>query len=180
MAALFVDEYDFFYAPYNVPNQNEKVSFQTYLGVKEEEILLKLFGYKLWDEFKAAIQAGSPAQKWIDLRDGDTYTYGGETYKYYGLNDLLVPVIYSWWLKDNFDKHTNVGIGLNTKDPDFTLISPATRISRAYNKFSEKVGSVTVYKNTLWGFLKANEDTYTNWDEFEDFEEPGTLNIFNI
>ena len=179
MAALFVDELDFFYAPYNVPNQNEKVSFQNYLQVKEEEILLKLFGYKLWDAFEAAIIAGSPAQKWVDLRDGKTYTYGGETYKYYGLNDLLVPVIYSWWLKDNFDKHTNIGIGLNVKD-DFTLISPATRISRAYNRFAEKVGSVTNYKNTLWGFLKANEDTYTDWDEFEDFQEPGTLNIFNI
>lgn len=179
MAALFVDELDFFYAPYNVPNQTEKVSFQNYLGVKEEEILLKLFGYELWDEFKAAIIAGSPSQKWVDLRDGDTYTYGGETYKYYGLNDLLVPVIYSWWLKDNFDKHTNIGVGLNQKT-DFTLISPAKRIARAFNKFSEKVGSVRCYENTLWGFLKANEDTYTTWDEFEDFEEPGTLNEFNI
>ena len=179
MAALFVDEYDFIYTPYKVPNQSESTSFQTYLAVKEEDILKALMGWEFWAEFWAAITGVAPAQKYIDIRDGAEYTYGGETFKYEGLNDFLVPAIWAHWQRDNAFKVTNIGVGINTKT-DFTNLNPGNVISRAYNEYSYKVGNEECYRNTFWGFMQANYATYTAWEAFEDFNDPGTLNSFGI
>lgn len=179
MAALFVDEYDFIYPPYLVPNQNESTWFQRYLQDKEEEILKRVMGWEFYAEFNTAIQGVSPAQKYVDIRDGAQYTYGGETFKYDGLNDFLVPAIYALWLRDSAFKTTNIGIGTNQKT-DFNVLNPANVISRAYNIYSDKVGNNRNYRNTFWGFMQANYLTYTAWDAFEDFEEPGKLNSFGI
>jgi len=183
MAARFISLTDFNDRPYRIPNQNESTDLAAYLQTKESEIMERLLGWELWEDFQAGLDSYSgdyPLDKWLDLEDGAEYTYGGVVYKYKGLNDLLVPAVYSYWLRDSFDKHTNIGIGLNIKD-EFTLISPATRISTAYNTYAKKVGNDCHYENTLWGFLAANyEANYTQWDPETDFDAPGTMTIFNI
>jgi len=130
---------------------------------------------ELYDDYVAGIAAGTPDQKWLDLRDGDTYTYGGEEFQYKGLDDLLVPCIYALWVRETSDKFTNSSTVRNTL-MNATAVSPGRRIADAYGKFIKKVGHCYDYKDTLYGFLTANYTTYPNWR----YKEPGSMNDFDI
>ena len=180
MASLFIAKTDFVNVPYKIPNQNEETSLDAYLESKERQLLYDLLGYEfaqaLIDVFEGS---GTPDQKWIDLRDGAEYTYNNKTYKWFGLNNLLIPAVYAEWLGDTFDKATNIGIGLNQKE-NFTVISPATRIGRAWNIYSETCGSHSWQYNSLFGYLEANSADFTGlWDGYF-AQYPGQRNVFDL
>lgn len=172
----FVALSDFEVRPYRIPDQEENKDLEDFLGEMEESVLRKLLGTALYNEFITAIDGVSPAQKWIDLRDGDTYTFGGEEYEYKGLVDLLVPCLFAYWVKENSDKYTNSGTVRNSPAMNSTAVSPARRISEAYSKFCDKVGNECEYCDTLYGFLLANESSYDDWV----FKEPEPMNQFDI
>lgn len=173
---MIVSLADFETRPYRIPDQEENRDLESYLADKEEEVLRKLFGTALYNDFIAGIGAGSPLQKWIDLRDGTTYTFGGVEYEYKGLVDLLVPCLFAFWVKENSDKYTNSGTVRNSPTMNSTSVSPARRISEAYSKFCDKVGSECEYCDTLYGFILANDSDYDDWV----FTEPEPMNQFDI
>lgn len=180
MAALFVDASDFLNKPYKIPNQDESKDFDQWLEDTEDQILKELLGFELWDAFSNAIEGGTTTQRWIDLRDGDTYEYGGYTFKWEGMEKMLKPYIYSIWVRESFDKLTNIGVGINTKT-DFTVISPASRIIKAQNEFSRLAGGNKNAENSLYGFLLANyEDSYPEWDPLQHWKDPGIENLFDL
>lgn len=167
---------DFEDRPYRIQDQEENKDLESFLASTEEDILRKLLGTALYNDFIAGIGVGSPDQKWIDLRDGDVYTYGGVEYEYKGLVDLLVPCIFAYWVKETNDKYTNSGTVRNSPAMNSTAISPARRISEAYARFCSKVGNECEYCDTLYGFILANESDYPDWV----FKEPEPMNQFDI
>lgn len=172
MAALFINPDDFLVRPYRIPNLQEAKDFQDYLESKEAEILKSLLGPVMYDDF---IVQPIVEQRWVDLRDGAEYSLYSEDYIYPGIKQFLIPAVYADWLADSYDKHTDTGIVVHTKE-NTELISPSLRISRAWNHFVSLVGDSVNYENTLWGFLKANEEDYPEWK----FKKPETINIFNL
>jgi hypothetical protein len=180
MAQFVTASIDFIQRPYLIPNQYEATDFSAWLTDNESQIMEDLLGWDLWEAFQAGLVPDYPDQKWEDIRDGAEYDYGGYTWKWAGLNKMLVPKLYSLWLSDAFDKHTNIGIGINQK-ADFNIISPALRISRSHNTFSRLAGGDRNYANSLYGFLLANYETdYTEWKPLIDWNDPGKMNVFDL
>jgi|SRR5688572_30096095 len=186
MAALFVDPTDFTNKPYKIPNQEESKDFDQWLEDKEDEILKDLLGWQLWDSFSNAIEGGTTTTKWVNLRDGTTYEYGGYTFKWEGMEKMLIPYIYSMFIRESFDKLTGSGVVLNgttsaTPGANFTIINPSVRITRAQNEFSRMAGGCYRADDSLYGFLLANyEDTYTEWSPTSTWKDPGKENQFDL
>lgn len=157
----FVSISDFNNQPYNVPDTEttENSSFAQFIVDKEEEKLTKLFGYEMYKAFIDGLDIVPIDPIWVKLRDGAEYTeLSGITYKYYGLNKLLIPFIYAMWLKATFDSHSGTGISIPNIE-NSSVISPSLRISNAYNVHSRLVGKMGI-KNSLHGFLVVNVTDY--------------------
>lgn len=185
---MFVVLSDFENRPYKIPNQEESKDLQNFIDVAEEKILKSLLGVVLYDELAEGTDMTESliAQKWLDLRDGDTYSFTGSdlTYEYKGLVSFLVPCIYSLWLTETRDKYTNSSTGFNTSDK-FERISPARRIVESYNDFFRQVGNYWNQWNTLYGFLTANTTTYNDFDgslftAIGTDDQPNSINEFGI
>lgn len=180
---MIIDVTDFLKRPYKIPNQEESRDFAEFVEAKEIELATKyLLGWDLWNEFNDAINAsGDPDQKWIDLRDGAEYTYNDKTYKYLGWVDLIKPGIYSEWLPLMTDKLTNVGMINNATPQQAKFIEDQYPFQvGTWNNFAAKVGFYRRYGyncvNSFHGFMKANEDTFTNWE----FICPPVKNRFDL
>lgn len=186
MAALFIYPNDFTNKPYKIPNQEESKDFDQWLEDKEDEVLNRLLGFQLWDAFSNAIEGGTTTAKWVNLRDGDTYEYGGYTFKWMGMNKMLIPYVYAMFIRESFDKLTASGVTLNgttnaVPGANFTIISPATRITTAQNAFSRMAGGCYNAANSLYGFLLAKYETdYTEWSPLSTWEDPGKENVFDL
>lgn len=193
---MFVDASDYDVLPYNIPNLNSlSDQFSAYVDEQEEIILKRLLGYQLYTEFVAGIAATPLANKWKNLRDGAEYTYLDVTYRWDGMKALLKPFIYSVWLRDTFDSHSGGGIIISGPE-NAEVISPNTRIVRAWNQYCMKAGASSRYngyldwfddfevdnlygiamRNTLFGFLYANSSDYTTLA----FSPPNTQNFFDL
>lgn len=185
MAALFISATDFTNKPYKIPNQEESKDFDEWLEAKEDDVLKDLLGFQLWDAFSNAIEGGTTTAKWVSLRDGDDYEYGGYTFKWGGMNKMLIPYVYSMFIRESFDRLTASGVGLNVGgnngNQTFTIISPATRITTAQNAFSRMAGGCYNADNSLYGFLLANYETdYTEWNPISTWSDPGKENVFDL
>lgn len=166
---------------YLIPNilNEDGPDYTDFIDETEEEILRQIFGDELYEQFILGLADVSPAQKWIDLRDGDVFTYQSKQYNYKGLVYVLQPYVYSEWIKDNFDNLARLGVNM----PDLENgepISPATRIVRAYNEFVDRLGCESIQRSTLYGFLQSNKEvSYPSW-VFDEDEEIEAINIWNL
>ncbi len=161
----FVTVDDFNNQPYNVPDTEttENSSFAQFIVDKEEEQLTKIIGYAMYKAFidgLAVLPTIDPI--WVSLRDGAEYVEGTGTsaiaYKYSGMKKLFIPFIYAMWLKTTFDSWTGSGVNV-PKLENSDVLSPALRISNAYNAHVKLVGKHHV-KNSLHGFLAVNVANY--------------------
>lgn len=112
---------------------------------------------------------------WANLFFGTDYEYAEKTYEWIGMAELLRPYIYQAWVRDTYDNHTGAGmvVSMNENGVD---ISPAFRISNAFNKFSELAGGNYCVENSLYGFLYVNEDDYPE----HEYTPQGYINSFGI
>jgi hypothetical protein len=125
------------------------------------------------------------------LRDGVDYEFKEKTYEWVGVKKLLIPYIYSMWLRDTYDQHSGIGIVLK-KGENSHVINPRKRIARAFNKYSEIAGDECNKQNTLYGFLSVAgdgggfdnffDDFFEKFGQYLDFsfKAPGTMNTQNI
>ena len=142
-----------------------------YITEYETEILEKCLGYELAKDFQAAL-AGTPDQKWIDLRDGEEYEYNTYLEKYKGIKDIIVDYVYWNFSVQNQKYASSVGIKVvNTENSE--IASPREKQVIAYNDMIDR-------KLTLDRFIdyqnEQTEDTYPNYN-------PETIekgNVFNI
>lgn len=112
---------------------------------------------------------------WANLFFGADYVYADKTYEWMGMAELLRPYIYQAWVRDTYDNHTGAGmvVAMNENGVD---ISPAFRISSAFNKFSESAGGNYCIENSLYGFLYVNEDDYPE----HEYTPQGYINSFGL
>lgn len=150
--------------PYRISNQEESNDLTDFIQKNEERILKDLLGIDFYTAAIAGMTAGTPDAKWQALKTGADYDYCDVTFRFEGMFDLLIPMIYSMWLMETFDKHTSAGI-VQATPANSTVISPARRIGKANAEFFKKAGDACNQENTLYGFLYANRDTYPEWDE---------------
>lgn len=173
---MIIEASDFDNRPYKVPNQEESPDFVSYIVEKEQYLAIRyLLGCDLWDDFAEAIEgSGVLEQKWIDLRDGANYVYGGVTYKYGGWVDMIRPAVYSLWQPDGSWKFTNVGWVQNKAssapqagNQSELIEDPYAFMVKYWNEFVTKVGFDVSYgyncKHSFYGFMKVNESNYPGW-----------------
>lgn len=189
---MFVTASDFNLKPYNIPNLDAVVNtFQAYANKKEKEALKSLLGLTLYEAFIDGLNEDYPEQRWLDLRDGAQYQYSLRTYEWVGMNEMLVPFVFSEWVRDDDSILTGVGTG-KSKTENLTRLKPLRKISDAFNEYADKAGNRCEYRNTLYGFLHQEglqgtfDDTFD--DSFRDFiqylsvnfKDPGHENTFGI
>ena len=197
---MFVTAEDFQTAPYLLPNMDADQNFADYIDQEERERLKKLLGRTLFNSFMDGLYSDvvnltardeqDIEQRWKDLRDGVSYTYGGYTYYWEGMEKLLRPYIYAMWIKHDSDKYNGSG-GVNIPSSEnASIVSPGGLIVRAFNEFSYLAGNECRQEDTLYGYLFNSGDTFAG-DIGEDFtsiqvymscrfQDPGRMNIFNI
>lgn len=158
---MFVSSEDFLDIPYVIPNQEETRGLDSFIEAEETKILKKILGIELYNEFIQGLESsGDIEQKWIDLRDGATYEYGEVQYQYEGLKDLLKPYIYQLAVQLNYRKLTTSGVVINRGQQNTETQNPNYEVVTYWNEFVSKVGKWCEMKNTLYGFLYANEADY--------------------
>lgn len=190
-----------------LPNLNEITnSFDDVRDRYETEILKKLLGYQLYDEFITAI-AGTPEQKWINLKDGVEFTfeYAGQTItqKWNGLinSDLISLIsyyVYYMYRNENLSTTTSINDVIGIPE-NATRVDDAWKVVNAWNRGHglygdirditsisntrllefDKFSSTYIHYNdkpSAYNFLLSNRDDYDNWI----FEPIGRLNVFGI
>lgn len=128
-----------------------------------------------------------PLNRWARLVYGDTYEYFDHEQKWYGMNRLVKPLIYSLWTEYNYDAQLNSGVVVSTKE-NSSVISPNQRIIRGWNEFANWAGSNCDVENTLFGFLYYcgyfDDDVvgYSDMKNYLSFQfcDPGKMNLFDL
>lgn len=157
-------------------------------------------GHVVTDPVWWLVQAGN---RWLKLREGDTYLYYNRPQKWYGMKRLVVPLIYSLWTKYTYDNQTSAGIVVSANENAAT-VTPAVRIARAWNKYARLCAgdwpSVVDWKyliwpeleNSLFGYLYLNDSVWNDLFVPDDgfgsmraylaysFAYPGKTNVFGI
>lgn len=176
---MFVLPVDFDNDPdYMIPEYPEN-SFQDFIDKHEEELLRKILGHEMYEEFVLDFETNGVdymADKYNDLYAGASYTYCEKQRKYWGLKKILIPYIYALWLKLNWKKYTRAGL-TQPQSENSKNLSPRAEIVLAYTNALTLIGKCGREIDTLYGFLKANEEaTYTNWT----FCSPGKMNRWDL
>lgn len=168
----------FLIRPYKIPAQESNQDLIDFIQANEEKLLKNLLGIEFYNVASAGMTDGTIEDKWQALKTGAEYEYAGITFKYEGMFDLLIPMIYSMWLMETFDRHTAAGIVV-AKPTESDTVSPSRRISKANAAYFAKAGDAWNHENTLYGFLYANRETYTEWDETQ-WCPRGRVNILGL
>jgi len=130
---------------------------------------------------------------WLLLKNGDDYIYIRRKYIWNGFKSILVPAIFSMWLKDTFDNYSNLGISIPELE-NGQWVNPSRRIVAANNDFISKLGNYYRQEGTLYGYvwnknlLDGRFSTVydpTLFNSFGAYLAPGfhyygLMNIFNI
>lgn len=186
---MFVTVADFDSFPYTIPESSDApTALIELIRNVEPEALRKILGSVTYNNFITACfvdpTIDEPVakddadidQEWLDLRDGADYTYGGNEYRYDGIKDLLKPYIMQSWITENAENVSLLGVSQPDTE-NAKIVSPGRLISKFYNKFSRLVGNCERYCDTLWGFMKANEESnYPDW-LFTDPERKNTMGL---
>lgn len=156
---------DFTVRPYRILNIEEARDFVDFVKAKEKEILKSILGYSLWKDIDQMGEESSVDESLSALVDGGEYTYLGVLYEYQGLIDLLKPAIMSLWIEQNNFKFVSAGIIETAPQENSTLLDPYPFVAKYWNEYVSKVGDSFNQKGgTLYGFMKANEDDYPDWE----------------
>lgn len=164
---MFVTIQDFTSDPYAIPNLDaSETSFLEFANKHEREVLGKVLGPLLYNEFNAGLYVDPLAvplvpiaenlilDKWKYLRDGNTYV-NGSTYHFPGFKKVMVPYIYALWLRERAQILGGNGM-IRPSSENAMDVSPDLKIIRAYNDF---VRSVVPYG---WGDSRGY-GTYGNY-----------------
>lgn len=160
-----------FKGDYYIPQRDAAIPVQNYTGAAntpvadainalieqhEPEILRRSLGADLYDALVVGLAEPSPEQRWLDLRDGVSYT---DTYnrKHYfgGVKKISICETYYWYQRNNATQTTNVG-EVSNKTENSVRETPAQKMVTADNKRAELT-------RQLLHFLKAKKADYPEW-----------------
>lgn len=154
---------------------DEKVrdELNAYIDRFEPKILSELLGYELYKEFKAGIEAATPEQKWINLRDGADYRDSCDVLSLFdGLKVASVAHIYYKFTKENQEFASEVGIkriasqnseGADPSRKQSIAINLASEINEQCKGFIEWSNNETpdTYENYI--YIKRERITHFNF-----------------
>lgn len=163
----------------SIPNiEKDTEAFEdNYIGVYEPQILKRLLGIDLYNQFKTGLSDDPIEDKWKNLRDGITYevevddvTY---TIEWTGVDKLIAYYVYYWYVKENYQQLTGLGV-INSNAENATKVDPNTKLVWAWNeckKLSGLYDEITTgedltyesIEDSLFNFIINNIDDYTNW-----------------
>lgn len=145
------------------------------------------------------------ADRWVRLKWGDSFSYNNNPHKWYGMNYLIVPLIYSKWITRSSRKTTSGGI-VKTVNENSEMVSPNFEIIKGWNEYARIAGGEFVrgssleswfyaswaeIKDTLFAYLFCDSATFdyliteTNYSSFKaylecSFQFPGRVNDFDL
>jgi hypothetical protein len=175
---MFVVPQDFDENPdFSIPNMPED-SFQDFIDKKEEEVLRKIFGTALYNEFVANFEEGNAylEDRFRNIIEGADYTYNEVLYNYAGIKAFLVPYIYGEWLAKTWKTWTRAGV-VEAVGENSTKVSPRVDIVRARRETVRVIGDICNKWHTLYGLMYVTkDDDYPDWV----FCPPAHMNKFDI
>jgi len=150
----------------------DNINIQLYIDEHEPIILKTILGYALYKEFTDALSS-SPAQKWVDLRDGKEYTDNqGNTQKYEGIKSIIADYVFFEIVSDKQWITTDGGVKIaNTENSEFG--NPRYKQRFANTDMVNRIVYLNEFINSVNDLVA---DTYDNY-------LPTTIikgNIFNI
>lgn len=129
----------------------------------EPEFLRILLGTTLYAAFKSGIEALAPEQRWIDLRDGKTYTDGnGNVLVWEGLANNITKIspianyVYYWYSRSGASFSTGQGEIAPTAE-NGTRTNAAGKQAAAWNEMIR-------FNYACIHFLQAHKELYPEWD----------------
>jgi len=144
-----------------------------YILSLEPEILNKILGYSLTKAFLDGLEETTIEQKWLDLKDGKEFLYGGKTFKWIGFKNaekrsILANYIYVKFTTETAVNVTGTGASLLQKENSIRIDNRGKQVE-AWNEMINWI-------NLLHMFLIANLESY------EDFDGTnfGLTNVFNV
>lgn len=176
---MFLTKANFDVLPYNIPAGELNLNtFQTFVNANEEEILRKLLGHKLYDQFIEGLEDDYPETNFpemVALRDGGYYDYEGVQQQWKGMVEMLKPYINSRWIYENIETYTKSGM-TSAKVENSNVIDARGKISRDDAMFLSLCGWKCSMRNSLYGFLKVNIADYPDWV----WTNPDSLNRWDL
>lgn len=181
----------YFIRDISIPNVDSGTRVQDYIDLYEKEVLIDLLGYTLYQEFTTAI-AGSPAQKWVDLRDGAEFSFelNGDTIntKWEGLKNtikksLIAYYVYYKLVYDGVIQLTGTG-AVVSKNENSEVVDATPLMVNAWNNMVALYGYIpeVKYYGESYGFypydaykiFNKHSDTYPFYNEL-----PSAYNFLN-
>lgn len=161
----------YFIRDVSLPVDEISADLTSYINTYEPEILTKILGYELYDNFITAL-AGTPGTEWTNLRDGCEYEVGSLTYKWRGfINTKKESIIanYVWYnYVCNSDYYQSGFRKSNTENS--ILVNPRPKQVKVYNQMVDWV-------NELNEFITNNLSSYANYLPEMSFSKINTFNI---
>lgn len=157
-------DYTYFVGDINLPqggSSDGQAYIDRFITIYETEFLQMVLGYDLWKAFTDGLAAGSPDQKWIDLRDGKQFAdLSLQNKKWIGFKNtnLVSPIanyVYCKIMEDMQTHTTSIGEAQNAAE-NAVIVSASHKIVNAWNRMVEM-------NLVLKDFLDANLTTYTDW-----------------
>jgi hypothetical protein len=175
-----------------LPNLDEVTNtFQVLMDRYETEILQRLLGFQLHKEFIAAL-ADTPAQKWIDLRDGAEFTFdfcgNTVTQKWNGLINsakisLISYYVYYQYRNQNINTTTSIndvrGIPENADrgDDSWKVVNAWNRGHELYGDIDNVTCLTSSIRSTKRPDLLEFDKYSADYDFFND--KPSAFNFLN-
>lgn len=151
----------YFYGDLLIPQKSSAAvtaNLNWFINQYEEKYLTEILGYELYRDFKAGIEAATPDQQWIDLRDGKEFTdRNGTLTKWKGLcfgtYSPIANYVYYWYMRDSNTTTAGSGeVSANVSEP----VSPAFKMIRAWNQMVQ-------WNCELINFLDSNSVAYPQY-----------------
>lgn len=151
---------------------------QYFIDNHEKKILELLLRYSLYNEFITAL-AGTPAQKWIDLRDGKTYTDSkGYLQEYEGIKQIIADYVFFYIIKDKVNYSSDSGVRIaNIENSEIT--HPRYKQKYAWNDMVDRI----YYLNEF--IIITNESDSTTYPDYKPITDTkpyyfDKVNVLNI
>lgn len=165
----------------NIQTENSPTRFADFVDKYEEELLRKILGHVLYEEFVSAYSEAYPdyldqlEDKWDRILNGSSYVISDVSYKGVGIKEILKPYVYSLW--NRLTSLSRAGSGLvESNNENSTRVSPTVDVVTSYNRAVNAIGGYYNVCNTFCGMMSAYRTDYPTWR----FTKVERMNRFNL
>jgi hypothetical protein len=171
-----------FYNPYMVyaeSGEDTETFLNEIITYYQKAILTSILGEIEYNNFEDDLTGTVPASdQWDWFYTGKEYTYNDVTYKYQGIKDVLVRMIYYYWQKETASNLAESG-QLRKNLVNAVQVIPSFKMSRAYNEAIDNIINTREYSPTVYNFL-SHQQELNNYFEDWVFTKVEKINMYGI